>query len=517
MVFSRLLKNPRAVRYGVKKWLKMLIYNAPVHGRAKRVVAETAQPAAVSVPAPLSLRSRDTAAGVNSAFSQFFALSRPRRRLFQQPARQLILLVGLLFVSTAWASPDIEHWQLKNGARVYFVESHELPMVRLSLVFDAGSSRDGSGLGGQSLLTNHLLDEGAGGLSADDIAHTLEGVGAELSTNVDLDMASVGIRSLSDKDKLKAAVDMLATIVSEPGFPQASLERERQRLLVALERAEQSPDDQADKAFHRLVYGSHPYGQPASGDKHSVKAITRDDLVRFHRHFYTGANAIVVIVGDLGKAQAKRIARRVAGKLPPGSKAPPLPPVKDLAQARYEHIDYPSSQTHILIGMPGMRRGDPDYFPLYVGNYILGGGGLVSRLSQEIREKRGLSYSVYSYFWPLRDRGPFMMGLQTRNNKREQALTVMRKTLRDYVTNGPTAKELDAARKHITGGFPLRIDNSGKIAGYLAVIGFYDLPLTYLDDFNKKIESVTLEQIRDAFRRRVNPDRMVTVILGGKD
>ena len=168
------------------------------------------------------------------------------------------------------------------------------------------------------------------------------------------------------------------------------------------------------------------------------------------------------------------------------------------------------------MGMPGMRRGDPDYFPLYVGNYILGGGGLVSRLSQEIREKRGLSYSVYSYFYPLRDKGPFVMGLQTRNDQRHQALKVMGETLNTYLGKGPSEAELEAAKKHITGGFALRLDSSGKIAGYLAVLGFYHLPLTYLDDFNKNIEAVTLEQVKDAFRRRIDPNRMVTVVVGGK-
>ncbi|KPK12240.1 MAG: zinc protease [Acidithiobacillales bacterium SG8_45] len=430
--------------------------------------------------------------------------------------KRLFLLIVLLASSSVWASPDIQHWTLKNGARVYFVESHELPMVRVSMVFDAGSSRDQNGLEGQSMFANHLLDEGTTELGADEIAARLEGLGAELSTSVDLDMASVGIRSLSDKEKLAPALDILTQLVTRPAFPQASLERERQRLLVGLERAEQEPDDKADKTFNKLVFGAHPYGRPSNGDKKSAKAITRDDLVRFHQQYYVGANAIVVIVGDVSKSRAKRIARKLVGSLPAGSRAAPLPPVRDLAQAETRRIVFPSTQTHILMGMPGMRRSDPDYFPLYVGNYILGGGGLVSRLSQEIREKRGLSYSVYSYFYPLRDKGPFVMGLQTRNNQRDQALKVMRDTLTTYIDKGPSEAELEAAKKHITGGFALRLDSSGKIAGYLAVLGFYQLPLTYLDDFNQKIEAVTLEQVKDAFKRRIDPNRMVTVVVGGK-
>lgn len=431
-------------------------------------------------------------------------------------ARAIVLFGFLLLSPTLWALPEIQQWTLDNGTRVLFVESHELPMVRVSLVFDAGSSRDTPGKEGQAALANHLLDEGASNLSADDIANRLEGLGAELSAGVDLDRATVAIKSLSDNTKLDRALDVLKLIVNEPTFPAASLERERSRLLIGLQRAQQSPSDVGEKIFYRLIFGKHPYGRPSSGDTKSVKKISRDDLIQFHRQYYVGANTLVVIVGDVNKSKAKRIARNIAGALPAGRAAPPLPKVENLKSATTKHIRFPSTQTHILVGLPGLKRGDADYFPLYVGNYMLGGGGLVSRLSQEIREKRGLSYSSYSYFWPLRNRGPFIMGLQTQNKQAAQALKVMQTTLNDYIKSGPSKKELDAAKKHITGGFPLRLDNSGKIASYLAMIGFYNLPITYLDDFNKKIEAVTRDQIHDAFKRRVNPDRMITVVVGGK-
>lgn len=389
-------------------------------------------------------------------------------------------------------------------------------MVRVSLIFDAGSSRDHAGRQGEALMTNHLLDEGAGRLSADTIAESLDGLGVELQKDAGMDMATIGIRSLSNKKILSSALDILRQLVRTPTFPKASLERERKRLLVGLKREEQSPGDVASKTFFRLTYPDHPYGRPASGDARSVKSITRKDLIAFHRRYYVGANAIMVVVGDLKRSQVERIARHIVGSLPRGQAAPKIAKPITTTRAQSRYIKFPSSQTHIHTGLVGMRRGDPDYFPLYVGNYILGGGGLVSRLSQEVREKHGLSYSVYSYFWPLRQAGPFIMGLQTRNNQSKQALEVLRQTLRQYVRKGPTAKELTAAKKHITGGFPLRLDNSGKIAAYLAVIGFYRLPLTYLDDFNARVEAVTLGQIRDAFHRRIDPDRMITVIVGGK-
>jgi zinc protease len=167
------------------------------------------------------------------------------------------------------------------------------------------------------------------------------------------------------------------------------------------------------------------------------------------------------------------------------------------------------------MGQPGLRRGDPDYFPLYVGNYILGGGGLISRLSVEVREKQGYSYSVYSYFYPLRQAGPMIAGLQTKNTQRDDALKLVNKVISDFVAQGPTQAELEAAKKHITGSFPLRLDSNGKIAENLAVIGFYGLPLTYLDEFIPNVEAVTVEQIRKAFRQRVHPDNMLTVTVGG--
>jgi len=200
--------------------------------------------------------------------------------------------------------------------------------------------------------------------------------------------------------------------------------------------------------------------------------------------------------------------------LPKGAPAEKLPKVANLNEQETIKLAHPSTQTHILLGQPGMKRGDPDYFALYVGNHILGGNGLVSRLSNEIREKRGLAYSTYSYFLPMRKDGPFQIGLQTRNDQAEEALKVVRETLNNFIENGPTDEELNASKKNITGGFPLRISSNQKILGYIGMIGFYDLPLDYLDTFNEKIQAVSADDIKDAFKRRVHPDTMVTVLVG---
>lgn len=435
---------------------------------------------------------------------------------FTSMAQGLASVVLLLVSMTALATPKIEHWTLENGARVYFVEARDLPMVMLNVVFDAGSARDPQGRNGLAMLTNALLNEGTGDLDADAIASTFEGLGAEFGASNDRDMAGASLKSLTDRKLLDPALDLFARLLSAPSFPLPSLERERQRALLGLKHAEASAGDVASKAFFAKLYAGHAYAFPADGNEAGLKKITRDDLAAFHARHYVGRNAVLALIGDISLQDAKNIAARVLGKLPAGEAAAPLPKVADLPRRRADYvIAHPSSQTHLMVGEIGVARNDPDYYPLYLGNFILGGSGLISRLAQEVREKRGLSYSVSSYFIPLREPGPFLLSLQTKNSQRREALTVVRRVLKEFTDKGPTEEELIAAKKNVTGGFPLRIDSNRKIVDYLTVIGFYGLPLTYIDDFIPRIEAVSAEQIRDAFRRRVHPEQMLTVIVGG--
>ena len=420
----------------------------------------------------------------------------------------------LLLAGPALATPQIQTWQTSNGARVLFVAATELPMVDLRVVLDAGSARDGDKPGLAS-MTAAMLSQGARDWNADTIALRMENVGAELSSSADRDLFEVGIRSLTQPKALDTALETLAGILASPTFESDDLERLRQNTLIALRQEQESPRTVAQKALYRAVFGDHPYASDPSGTEASVRALTREDLAAFHRRHFTGANALVAIVGDLDRAAAETLAERVVAALPAGERPAPLPEVTELAEGAMERIAFPSSQTTVLAGQPGMRRGDPDYFALYLGNHILGGSGLVSLLMEEVREKRGLSYSTYSYFLPLAQPGPFLMGLQTRNDQADQAREVMIETLRRFVTEGPSEEELAAAKKNLTGGFPLRIASNSNIIGYLGVIGFYGLPLDYLDRFIERIESVDAAQIRDAFARRVHPDRLAIVTVGG--
>ncbi|HQU16209.1 MAG TPA: pitrilysin family protein [Gammaproteobacteria bacterium] len=425
-----------------------------------------------------------------------------------------LTLAMLLWAVPGWAFPPIQHWVLANGTRVYFVPAPGLPMVDLRVVFDAGSARDGAHPG-LAQLTNGLLEDGAGDLNADQVATLLDGLGAQFSSGALRDMAWVSLRSLAQARSLNEAAGLVARILGQPSFTETDFKRERSRMRVALRQQEQSLGSVAQRVFYRALYRNHPYADPPEGTLASVPTLSRAEVRGFYRRYYVGRNAVVAIVGALDRHQAEALAQRAAGALPAGAPAPALPAVPALGASRTVDVHRDSSQTHVLMGAPGMTRTDPDYFPLYVGNHILGGGGLVSRLSEDIREKRGLSYSVYSYFLPMRRKGPFLMGLQTRNGQTAEAVALLHADLRRFVADGPTAAELQAAKKNITGGFPLQIDSNQDIVGYLAMIGFYGLPLDYLETFTKKVEAVTKAQIRAAFRRRVDAGRLVTVIVGG--
>jgi zinc protease len=263
------------------------------------------------------------------------------------------------------------------------------------------------------------------------------------------------------------------------------------------------------------MYDTHPYAQTPTPD--SVEAIDQYDLQAFHRVHYVAGRAVIAIVGDVSKVQADAIARQLVKRLPTAKAALPDMPEVGAGQARTERIAHPASQSHILLGMPSLQRGDPDYFALMVGNYVLGGGGFVSRLMSEVREKRGLSYGVSSSFQPKKQQGPFQISLQTKKAQTEEALKVTRDTLAAFLREGPTDAELKAAKDNMIGGFALHIDNNKKMLDNLTIIGYYGLPLDYLDQWKANVAKVTKEDVRAAFQRKLSLERMVTVIVGNPE
>lgn len=422
------------------------------------------------------------------------------------------LFIGL-YSQWIFAMLPIQHWLTASGVRVYFVENRDLPILDVSIDLAAGSSTDTSEKSGRANLTRHLLNLGAGGLNEDQIAKALADVGAQFGGHFDRDRAGLTLRTLSSEHERKQALDIFSQIIQLPEFPENIMARERARIIAGIKEAYTKPDYIAERTLMKMLYGSHPYGLPESGEISSLEALQREDLIKFYRTYYTAKNAVIAIMGDVNRIEAAKIAESLTAKLPAGEAVPALAPVQS-PKAETKKIAHPASQSHIQLAYPGLRREDPDYFPLLVGNYILGGGGFVSRLMEEIRQARGLAYSAYSYFSPLREQGPFEIGLQTKKEQADEALTLTQKVLADFVADGPTEVELIAAKQNIVGGFPLRLDSNKKILSYLAVIGFYHLPLTYLDDYLTAVENVTAKQIEQAFQRRINPNGMVTVVVG---
>jgi len=444
-----------------------------------------------------------------------------RSSRLRRAAGALLPLLPLLLLPVSQAAHallPIQHWETQRGARVYFVQNRDLPILDVSVDFPAGASLDTPDKSGLASMTSNLLRLGAVGLNEDEISRRLADVGAQLSGRLDPDRAGVGLRTLSSAKERQTAIDILGRVLTQPSFDAAVLDREKVRVTGSLREADTRPETIASRTFHRTVFANHPYGLRSAGEVETVSRLTREDLVAFHRAAYTAERAVVALMGDITREEAGRIAEALTSGLPAKSAAPasppPVPPLKDAVMRWTEHK---ATQSHILIGAPGMRRDDPDYFPLVVGNHVLGGGGFTSRITDEVRTKRGLAYSAYSYFSPMLQAGPFVVGMQTQASQAATALEVSRKTLADFVEQGPTAKELAAAKKNIIGGFPLRIDSNRKIHEYLGLIGFYRLPLDYLDEFTKKVERVTAAEVKAAFQRRIDPAKMVTVVVGPPD
>ena len=424
-----------------------------------------------------------------------------------------VFVVSLLLLASATQALEIQSWRTAQGARVMYVPAPQLPMVNLSVLFDAGSARD-SGQPGKARLLNELLLEGAGERDADALAWHLESRGIEISTRISRDIAWINMRSLSDKNILTVALDTLAEIVARPRLDADAIARVKERTLAELRLSRQSAEDVADQMLMQALYGKHPYAHDPLGNESSLASLDAGQLRAFHEQYYTAANAVIAIVGNVDRKQAELLVNRLAGSLVAGEKASPLPPPKK-PKSGILRKQFPASQTHINMGMLGISRKDADYFPMLVGNHILGGSGLTSIMGEEVRNKRGLSYGISSHFSPLWVQGPWVLSAQTKNDQAESTRQLMVALLRDFIDEGPGKKQLQAAKKHLVGGFPLKLASNSKILQRIAVLGFYDLPLDWLDAWAMKVEQVSASQIRRVFRRRMPVKNLVTVMVGG--
>jgi zinc protease len=442
-------------------------------------------------------------------------------------ALKLIAAVALAVVaSIAQAGIPIQQWTQPSGAQVWLVESQNAPMLDVRIDFDAGSRRDPQAQVGLAGVSAGMMSKGVkasdAGSSLDEnaLGEAWADLGASFGGGDAGDRVSFSLRTLTYPDLLAKAVALAARQLGEPAWPEAVWVRERERFVAGLREANTKPGTLAARAYNRAVFGSHPYGRETTEE--SLARIGVADMQAWHARYLQACRAKVSLVGAVNRAQADALVAQLLARLPANTNGqcaalPAVPEVQPLAAASEEKIEFDSAQAHVLIGQPGYKRDDPDFFALTVGNYILGGGGFVSRLTDEVREKRGLSYSVYSYFSPGLHAGAFTIGLQTRPDQATQAVQVARETLRRFVAEGPTEAELKAAKDNLIGGFALRIDNNRKLLDNVANIAGNNLPLNYLDTWTQEVAKVTVADIKAAFARKLQPERMVTVVLGARD
>ncbi|STX29838.1 zinc protease (peptidase, M16 family) [Legionella beliardensis] len=413
-----------------------------------------------------------------------------------------------------YAAPfKIERWKTTKGAQVVFYQAMEVPMLTINIAFAAGSAYDGPHFGLSSLTTD-LLDQGAGNYDATQLAEKIADTGAQYNAEATRDMIVMQLKTLTKEEALTSATEALAAIINKPLFKQDAFNREKSRQLIAIAQQQESPDEVANIAFFNKLYGNHPYAHPTLGTEQTVKAINLNQVRDFYRRYFTNQNATVVLVGAIDTEKAHKLAEQLTSGLPGGAPALTLPKAPPLNAQEKVTINYPSSQTIIRLGQIGIDHANPNYFPIMVGNYTLGGGVLVSRLANEVREKRGLTYGVVSQFIPMPGLGPFVINLSTVNDQASTALKVTEDVLTDFLKTGPTEEELAAAKQYMIGSFPLSLASNSNIASMLLRIAFYKLPDDYLDNYTAHIDAVTTKDIKQAFDDILKPNKMLVVSVG---
>lgn len=442
---------------------------------------------------------------------------------YQYCGRALFCLIFAFPV--AHAAPVIEMWQHPSGARVALVASPAIPMLDVRVEFDAGSRRDPAGQAGLASAAALMSARGVSAvgpqaaLDENQLAESWMDLGAQWSVSAGTDRLSASLRTLTAPDVLPGALALAARQLAYPRFDQGYAagiwQRERERLSAAWQNASTQPDTIAQRRFAQAVYGDHPYGFDANPD--TLARVTVADMHTWWQRHVRACDARVSLVGAVDRAQAEAIVTQLLAGIqrPQCEPLPAVPEVKALQAASDQRVPMDTAQAHVFLGQPGHRRADPDFFPLLVGNYVLGGGGFVSRLTTEVREKRGLTYGVYSYYAPGMHAGAFTVGLQTRRDQADQALALVRQVVAGFVSDGPTDAELQAAKDNLVNGFALRIDTNRKLLDNVANIAWYGLPADYLQTWTQRIGAVTVADVHRAFQRVLQPGAMASVVVGG--
>jgi zinc protease len=432
------------------------------------------------------------------------------------PRLGLLLAAVLLAVPSAPASAssgmNIERVTSPGGIEAWLVESHANPLIALRFAFRGGASQDAADKEGVAYFVSAMMDEGAGPLDSLAFQEREQELAMRMSFDAGRDVMLGNVETLTEnKDPV---FDLVRLALTEPRFDQDAVERVRAQILAGLKFDENDPEAVASLAWDRLAFHGHPYGRPIKGTKESIAAITPDDLREYVRRIYARDKLVISVVGDIDAATLGKALDHIFGALPPRSDlapvaeaAPPLGPTREVIK-----MDVPQSVAQF--GHRGIARKDDDFIPAYVLNYIIGGGGFSSRLMEEVREKRGLAYSVYSNLYPYQHGAVFVGNVATKNEAVGQSLQVIQSELARLAEQGPTAEELEDARSYQTGAYALRFESSASIANQLLWIQIEELGIDYVNGRNALIEAVTLDDIKRVAKRLIEADRLITTIVG---
>jgi zinc protease len=412
----------------------------------------------------------------------------------------------------ASAGPIAHREVLPNGVVLLVAERPAIPIVVVRAYVRAGSVYDPADAGGLASMTADLLTRGTAKRTGPELDRAIEFVGGSLEGDAGRDGAAVGLSVL--KKDLGLGLDLLAEVLLQPAFPEAELKRRSEEVAAAIQLSEQDPQAVAGRAMAELLYPGHPYSRPVSGTADSVRRITRDQVVAFHRENYGPGGAIIAVVGDVTLDEARReIVARLGSWTAPVAPRPAIPQALSNPPIEARRIERDLTQATVSLARPGIRQDHPDYFPLVVANYILGGGS-ASRLYMKVREERGLAYSVYSGLGPGRYGSSYFVGLQTRLDAVDEAVRLVKEDMARMGSQAATARELDLAKSYLIGSYPLRTDTSGKMSGLLVAVEEYDLGLDWPDRFKAGISRVTLADVKRVAAIYMDPATFSSVIVG---
>lgn len=438
-----------------------------------------------------------------------------RANIFKTSLSYLIFvsLIMWLFLplDSLLAIPPVQRSQLSNRLVLLLSEEHSLPFVTIQLLIGAGSRRDPLGEEGLANLTARGLLQGTSRRAVTEINKELDFWGASLQSSADKDYINLSLKVL--KKDIDKGFDLFMEVLTQPTFPEDEIRREIEKIMAAIESAEDQPREVGQKAFQKALFLSTPYGHPVQGTKESVPRLTREALVGFYRSYYHPNNSVLAVVGDITPEEVKTKLLTRLEQWPLANIAETSFPKEYSLEQKIITIHRDISQANIILGHIGVKRDNPDYYALSVMNYILGGGGFSSRLMEGIRSKRGLAYAVTSFFDPGTLPGSFQVILQTKNSTAREAISLVIEQMRRIQAEQVTEKELEAAKKYLIGSFPMRLNTQGKIANFLTLVEYYGLGLDYPEKYPSFITSLTREKVQRVAREYLHPEQYILVVV----